>query len=152
MLAGGEWPSRCILYVMDGPHRLAWRSTCTTFPGLGLIYCQMYTKHRHELRHARKAWPGSLVDPCLFSGSNPVRCEGQWPKTRPNYKLYSHPLIMYSIYNAARSVPSQHGQTQLPDSLHSATLFSLLSLYSYTICRIEKYWFVTDFFENWFEN
>jgi hypothetical protein len=28
----------------------------------------MYTKYRHELRHARKAWPGSIVDPCLLSG------------------------------------------------------------------------------------
>ncbi len=27
---------------------------------------------------------------------------------------------------------------------------SVLSLYSYTIWRIEKYWFVTDLFENWF--
>ena len=26
------------------------------------------------------------------------------------------------------------------------------SLYSYTIWRIEKYWFVTDFFADWFEN
>ncbi len=28
----------------------------------------MYTKHRHELRHAKKAWPGTHVDPCLLSG------------------------------------------------------------------------------------
>ncbi len=28
----------------------------------------MYTTNRHELRHARKAWPGTLVDPCLISG------------------------------------------------------------------------------------
>jgi hypothetical protein len=27
----------------------------------------MYTTIRHELRHARKAWPGILVDPCLLS-------------------------------------------------------------------------------------
>ncbi len=25
---------------------------------------------RQELRHARKAWPGTLVDPCLLSGYN----------------------------------------------------------------------------------
>ncbi len=26
--------------------------------------------HRHGLRHARKAWPGILVDPCLLSDSS----------------------------------------------------------------------------------
>jgi hypothetical protein len=31
-------------------------------------------------------------------------------------------------------------------------LVYLLSLYSYTNWSIEKYWFVTDSFENWFEN
>ncbi len=29
----------------------------------------MYAKHRHELRHARKAWPAILVDPRLLSGA-----------------------------------------------------------------------------------
>ncbi len=26
----------------------------------------MYTKHSHELRHKRKAWPETLVEPCLL--------------------------------------------------------------------------------------
>jgi hypothetical protein len=26
---------------------------------------KLYTTIRHELRHARKAWPGPLVDPCM---------------------------------------------------------------------------------------
>ncbi len=30
----------------------------------------MYIKHRHELRHARMAWTGILVDPCLLSGGS----------------------------------------------------------------------------------
>jgi hypothetical protein len=30
----------------------------------------MYTTISHELRHARKAWPGTPVDPCLLSGSD----------------------------------------------------------------------------------
>ncbi len=38
-----------ILYVMDGPCRLT---------ALELIYYEMYTKHRHELRRVRKAWYG----------------------------------------------------------------------------------------------
>ncbi len=29
----------------------------------------MCTTIRHEIRHARKAWPGTLVDPCLFFGA-----------------------------------------------------------------------------------
>jgi hypothetical protein len=49
-----------ILNLMDGqmPPALAGHTTC---PGLELIYYLMYTKHSHELRHARKAWPGTLV-------------------------------------------------------------------------------------------
>jgi hypothetical protein len=39
----------------------------TTCPGPVLIYCWMYTKHLHELRHGRKAWPCTLVDPWLLS-------------------------------------------------------------------------------------
>jgi hypothetical protein len=63
-----------ILYVMNSPlpPALTDHATC---PSLGLIYYWMYTNHRHELRHARKAWPGTLVDPCLLSGLPPP-CEG----------------------------------------------------------------------------
>ncbi len=32
----------------------------TTCPCREVIYYKMYTKHRHELRQARKAWPGTL--------------------------------------------------------------------------------------------
>ncbi len=28
----------------------------------------MYTTIRNELHHVRKAWPGTLVDPCLLFG------------------------------------------------------------------------------------
>jgi hypothetical protein len=34
----------------------------------------MYTTIRHELRHARKAWPGALVDTYVLSGSN-IHCD-----------------------------------------------------------------------------
>jgi hypothetical protein len=59
-------PARCD-FVCDGRSicSLPWR---TSPLALGLIYYKMYTKHRHELRHTRKAWPGTLVDPCLLSG------------------------------------------------------------------------------------
>ncbi len=55
-----------ILYVMGSPcmpHALTDHNTCPWC--LGLIYYWMYTKHRNELRHSRKTWPGTLVDPCL---------------------------------------------------------------------------------------
>jgi hypothetical protein len=42
----------------------------TTCPRVGLIYYWVYTKHRHELSHARKACPGTLVVPCLLSDAN----------------------------------------------------------------------------------
>ncbi len=32
----------------------------------------MYTTIRHELPHARMAWPGTLVDQCLLSGTGYV--------------------------------------------------------------------------------
>ncbi len=32
----------------------------------------MYTTIRHELRQVRKAWPGTLVDPCLLSWLCPL--------------------------------------------------------------------------------
>ncbi len=38
----------------------------TTCPYLGMIYYWMYTKHRHELRHARKAWLFSRPVPSLW--------------------------------------------------------------------------------------
>ncbi len=49
----------------------------TTCPGLELIYYWMYTKHRHELRHARKAWSGTLVGPMPSLGYN-----RPWPTDR----------------------------------------------------------------------
>ncbi len=52
-------------FVRDGrsmPPALTHHTTC-----LGLIYYWMYTKHRHELCHTRKAWPGTLVDSSLCS-------------------------------------------------------------------------------------
>jgi hypothetical protein len=54
-------PAGVILYVTDGPCRPA-LTDHTNCPGLGLIYYSMYTKHRHELHHAKKAWPGTLAD------------------------------------------------------------------------------------------
>ncbi len=30
----------------------------------------MYTTIRHDLRHTMKAWPGTLADPCILSGSD----------------------------------------------------------------------------------
>jgi hypothetical protein len=36
----------------------------TTCPGLGLFHYETFTKYRHEPSHGRKAWPGTLVDPC----------------------------------------------------------------------------------------
>jgi hypothetical protein len=58
-----------ILYVMDGPCRLPWRTT-----PLAPVWSWSVTKCTQntvmELRHARKAWPGTLVDPCVLSGFN----------------------------------------------------------------------------------
>jgi hypothetical protein len=49
----------------DGPHHLP-RSVADLL--LNLLYTN--TKHRHELRHAWKAWPGTLIDPCLLFGQS----------------------------------------------------------------------------------
>ncbi len=62
-----EGPAGCD-FVRDGrsmPPALTDHPAC---PGLGLIYYWKFLKHRHELRHARKACPGTLVGPCLLFG------------------------------------------------------------------------------------
>ncbi len=71
-------PAGVILYVMDGPYRLPfpYRTGCParSCPSAadGISSCcytvNVQTNIRHELPHARKAWPGILVDPCLLSG------------------------------------------------------------------------------------
>ncbi len=33
------------------------------------LLLNVYTKHSHELRHARKAWPATLIGPCILTGS-----------------------------------------------------------------------------------
>ncbi len=56
-------------FVCDRLSMLLALTDLTTCPGLRLIYISNCTqKHRHELRHARKELPGTLVDPCLLSG------------------------------------------------------------------------------------
>jgi hypothetical protein len=62
-----------ILYVMDGPCRLPWRTT-------PLAPVWMYTKHRHELgsvqgRHGLVL--STLVGSCLLSGSHHVQRWGR---------------------------------------------------------------------------
>jgi hypothetical protein len=53
------------------PPALTDHTTCLC---LELIYYKMYTKHRHELRHAKKEWPGTLVDLYLLSDGNCAFC------------------------------------------------------------------------------
>ncbi len=71
-------PAGVILYMVDGPYRLPFPyrigcpdMSCPTAywwnPSCCYIVRSMYTTVRHELRHARKAWPGTLVDPGLLS-------------------------------------------------------------------------------------
>jgi hypothetical protein len=48
-------------FVCDGRSLPPALTDHTTGPGLGQIFYLMYTKHRHELRHTKKAWPGILV-------------------------------------------------------------------------------------------
>ncbi len=65
------------LYVMDGQYRLLfpYLTGCPDYwqevPSCELMECpaaviwELYITIRHGQRHARKAWPGILVDPCL---------------------------------------------------------------------------------------
>jgi len=73
-LAGGEWPGRCD-FVRDG-RAVLFRTVPAALTGAaqlradGIPSCcyskctHYYTTIRHEPRQARKAWPGTLVDPC----------------------------------------------------------------------------------------
>jgi hypothetical protein len=54
-------------FVRDGRSMPPALTDHTTCPGLWLLYWWMYSKYRHELNHARKAWLGTLVHPRLLS-------------------------------------------------------------------------------------
>ncbi len=80
-------PAGVILYVMDGPPTCLFRTVPVVLTGAtqlladGLASCCYivnvpYTAIRHELCHTRRAWPGTLVDPCLLSGHACVCCVG----------------------------------------------------------------------------
>jgi hypothetical protein len=52
------------------PYRLPWPELhgCELMEFQAAFILQRYTTIRHEIRHARKAWFKTLVDPCLFFG------------------------------------------------------------------------------------
>ncbi len=73
-LAEGEWPGRCDI-VRDGRavtaclfvlYRLPWQELPSWWNFQLLLY-SIVNVLNHELGNARKAWPGTLVDPCLLS-------------------------------------------------------------------------------------
>jgi hypothetical protein len=55
----------------------------------------MYTTIRHELRHAKKAWPGTLVDPYLLSGRT-------LQAVKPNLKCLSlqAQFLLYIVFDS----------------------------------------------------
>jgi hypothetical protein len=67
-------PAGVILYVMDVPYRLPFRTVPVVLIGAaqlradGISRCCYIVTIRLELCHARKAWTGTLVDPSLLSG------------------------------------------------------------------------------------
>ncbi len=94
----------------------------TTRPSLELIYYWMYTKHRHELRQARKAWPGTLVDPCLLFGYN-----RPWPTDRyipsptildmfSNHSWCSHDFHFSTANKSKVTVPAEEMTNQVKSS------------------------------------
>ncbi len=52
----------------------------------------MYTTIRHEPRHARKAWPGTLVDPLLWS----YLTQGTRQTAKPNLKVWAYCTLFLS--------------------------------------------------------
>ncbi len=67
---------------------------------------KMYTTNWHELSHAWKAWPGTLVDPCLLSGYNRYT-----PSPSPPHHPHPlHPPIKKSRTNPplSRTTPTKH--------------------------------------------
>jgi hypothetical protein len=69
-------PAGVILYVMDGPYRLPFPVALTGAAQLrahGIssccyVLCKCTQPSVMCYCHVRKAWPGSLVDPCILSG------------------------------------------------------------------------------------
>ncbi len=58
--------------------------SCVRMDFPAAVIKEMCTTIRHELRHARKAWFGTLVDPCLLSA--PLPSTPPPPAVRPNWK------------------------------------------------------------------
>jgi hypothetical protein len=69
----------------------------------------MYTKHHHELRHARKPWPGTLVDPCLLSGRD----------SSPLFSIHKSSLLSRGSDHIAKFYQLLHFQTLPTDSVLS---------------------------------
>ncbi len=76
----------------------------------------MYTKHRHELRHARKAWPGTLVDHVLSLVLSVLAIGGlagnQWYTDKKEKKIF---LIYREIQNGAVAMSYM---TKPPHTVH----------------------------------
>ncbi len=81
------------------------------------------------------------------------------------FERYFHMIFFFPIFQGGGHCNLRQCPGSLRDTRYSchfvsnwrilvwdffSTVSLFLSLYSYTIWRIEKYWFVTDLFENWF--
>jgi hypothetical protein len=95
----------------------------------------MYTTIRHELHHARKAWPGTLVHPCLLSC---VSWDGGGGGVEPFplIEVFNKKRSTCAIYSKRRHIGRPTAQTPNSFTAHpsqqSATIISIDNSASYT--------------------
>jgi hypothetical protein len=98
--------------------------------------------------------------------SSQLRIRDVFPDSESQFRLFYIPNPNFSIPDPNPGSASKNLSILTPKNgnmirlVHSGSRIRILtfypsrilSLHSYTIWRIEKYWFVTDLFDNWFEN
>jgi hypothetical protein len=76
----------------------------------------MYTTIRHEIHHTRKGWPGTLLDPCLFSAAQ-----------RPADGVFSCCYLLNVLYTTIRH-ELRHARKGWPGTLVDTFLLSAAQL------------------------
>jgi hypothetical protein len=79
----------------------------------------MYTTIRHELLHARKTWPGTLLDPCLLNSVSQHHPNIQLPSTgthmEPDY--VDCPSFSFTLASISRKFSLGQAPSVLEDPL-----------------------------------
>ncbi len=105
----------------------------------------MYITIRHELCHARKAWPGIRVDPCLLSGfdyktSWSIFCIFGTPCIHRGTQ--NVPLLTYSRLCINKSSTSEINKRYI-DQSRTRVIGAIIFIEAVNIYRVLNVWYYT---------